>query len=93
MYRASNRRVLPARRRAIAADHLLLPLFCAEHRGQRMGANVAKFRHPALTFPSGVVINELHINEDDPTIHSEFIELQRRHPRPSTWAVGFSIRD
>lgn len=48
--------------------------FAQNPGGPGWATTAQSFATPALT-PLGVVINELHIAEDDATIHSEFIEL------------------
>ena len=41
---------------------------------------------PTALWSQGVVINEIHYDEDDPTVHSEFIELH--NPGPAEVAMG-----
>ena len=48
--------------------------FAQNIAGSGWAPSTQSFATPVFV-PPNVVINELHINEDDPTIHSEFIEL------------------
>lgn len=59
--------------------------FAQNSAGSAWAPATTSFSTPAYT-PPQVVINEIHYNEDDPTVHSEFIELYN----PGTAAVDVS---